>query len=71
MLVTEREARAILNKAYPDIKIRLTPKCTIGVKPIGMQSLAWAKVCKGRNSLVRIGVLQTDLTIDWSAEVQS
>lgn len=75
MIVTPANARKIIAKHYPDMKFRLTTAVTIGLRPtyftdLGVPTLAWTKVARGKDSIVKIGVLQQNLTIDWNAEVK-
>jgi hypothetical protein len=77
MTLTEREARAAIQRAYgPDFKFRLTTNCTIGVRPVyqmnvGMHTLAWRKLATGKNSAVKIGRVMSGGAIDWDYVVQS
>jgi hypothetical protein len=75
MIATQADARKIITKHYPDMKFRLTTEVTIGLRPsyftdLGVPTLVWTKVARGKDSVVKIGVLQPNLTIDWTAEVK-
>lgn len=75
MIVTQNDARKIITKHYPGMPFKLTPKVTIGVRPVietelGKLTLVWQKLLPGKTSAVKIGVLQRNLTIDWNAEVK-
>ncbi|OGT90129.1 MAG: hypothetical protein A2286_00065 [Gammaproteobacteria bacterium RIFOXYA12_FULL_61_12] len=71
MLVTQKDARRLLAEQYPGMTaIRLTTTTQVAVRPcyetdLGMPSLAWRKVCPGKDSAVRIGILLPNSTIDW------
>ncbi len=69
MLLTPNDARAYIKAAYPDMPFRMTSRSvTIGVRPVSdpRPTLVWQRVARGKDSVVRIGTLLPNLTIDWS-----
>lgn len=71
MMMTNRDARNFIQKAYPEMKFRITSKVTIGVRPnyetiLGIPTLCWRKLDKGNDSVVKIGILLSDNSIDWN-----
>ncbi|MBU0501430.1 MAG: hypothetical protein KJ558_10065 [Gammaproteobacteria bacterium] len=70
MIATQKDARRILAAHYPGLKIRLTTRTQIGVRPvvemsIGLPTLVWRKLDIGADSAVRIGQLTPGGGIDW------
>lgn len=70
MMLTNSNARAYITKAYPNMKFRITSKVTIGVRPnyevaLGMPTLCWTKLDRGNDSVVKIGRMRENTSIDW------
>ena len=72
MIVTDKDARTLIQRAYgTDFKFRLTTRCQIGTRPtwqttVGMVTLAWRKLAAGKTSAVAIGRLSAGGSIDWT-----
>lgn len=73
MITTQTEARRILAAQYPGLKIRLTPRPQMGVRPVyetefGMPTLVWRKMAAGNDAKVMLGALTPSCDIDWNWE---
>lgn len=73
MITTQQNARRILAGHYSWLRIRLTVRTQIGVRPVyetslGIPSLAWRKLDAGKDSSVRIGQLLPNGDIGWNWE---
>ena len=74
MLVTVNDARKIIKKHYPNMQFKITKSCQIGVRPdyetiIGLPTLAWHKLDRGKDSVVKIGVMLPNGSINWNASL--
>ena len=70
MMMTNLDARKYISKQYPGMKFRITSKVTIGVRPnyeteLGFPTLCWTKLDRGNDSVVKIGRMRQNTTIDW------
>ncbi len=74
MILTPKNARALIAKHYPGMPFRITTGCTIGVRPVyetaaGLPTLAWTRLNRGRDSAVKVGAVLPGGSIDWNTEV--
>lgn len=70
MIVTQRDARRIIARAYGDaFPVRLTTGTNVGVRPVWDTApmLAWRKIVPGKTSAVCIGIMDRTGLIDWNA----
>lgn len=73
MIVTQSDARKIIAKHHPDIKVRLARTLTVVSLPIwehraGALALCWHKLDASPGSAVRIGRMDANFQPDWSWE---
>ncbi len=75
MIVTQDQAREILARHYPGLRLRLTTQPQYAVRTtaehaLGMYSLAWVKLTAGARSHVRIGriswIISVGTDVDWT-----
>lgn len=72
MIVTRVDARRIIQGAYgQDFKFRVTSKVSVGVRPTYdvRPMLAWVSMDRGRDSAVKLGLIDRTGRIDWSADI--
>lgn len=71
MIVTQKDARRLITASYPGLLVRLTVRCSIAARPkfemvLGLPTLAWCKLQKGKSSAVRLGRVLAGGQIDWT-----
>jgi hypothetical protein len=72
MIVSRDHARRLIAAHYPGWKFRITAaRDTIGVRAVTdpRPTLVWRSLVRGEDSAVRIGILRSDNTVDWQADI--
>ncbi len=72
MYVTQNDARKILSRFYPGTKIRLTTTTQMMAQPVysTTPTLAWRKLSPGPASIVHIGEVNRNGTINWQVNYE-
>lgn len=72
MIVTPSDARKIIKAHYGnDFEFRITTGVTLGIRPnyeilSGIPMLAWTRMARGADSVVKIGLCSPTGIVDWN-----